>query len=54
MEDLGEAVESMKNYVNQLKDQIGQILEALFALKNTKDNSASRNDEVASYNPVVS
>jgi len=36
MEDLGASVESVKNDVNQLKDQMGQILEALVALKNTR------------------
>jgi len=33
MEDRGEAPESVKNDVNQLKDQMGQILEALVDLK---------------------
>jgi len=53
MEDLGASVESVKNDVNQLKDQMGQILEALVALKNTRDNSATRNDEATSSNPAI-
>jgi len=53
MEDLGASVESVKNDVNQLKEQMGQILEALVALKNTRDNSATRNDEATSSNPAM-
>jgi len=53
MEDLGAAIESMKNDVNQLKDQMGQILETLVALKNNRDNSVTRNDEATSSNPVM-
>jgi len=53
MEDLGASVESVKNDVNQLKDQMSQILEALVALKNTRDNSATRNDEATSSNPAM-
>ena len=53
MEDLGASVEFVKNDVNQLKDQIGQILEALVALKNTRDNSATRNYEATSFNPAM-
>jgi len=50
---LGAIVETVKNDVNQLKDQMGQILEALVALKNTKDNSATINDEATSSNPAM-
>jgi len=53
MEDLGASVESVKNDVNQLKDQMSQILEALAALKNTRDNSATRNEEATSSNPAM-
>jgi len=53
MEDLGAVVESMKNDVNQLKDHMGQIFEALVALKNTRDNSTTRNDEATSSNPAM-
>jgi len=53
MKDLGAAVEFVKNGVNQLKDQMGQIIEALVALKNTRDNSATGNDEATSSNPVM-
>jgi len=53
MENLGEAVESVKNDVNQLKDQMGQILEALAALKSTRENLVVRNEEATSSNPVV-
>jgi len=53
MKDLGATVESVKNDVNQLKDQMGQILEALVALKNPRDNSATRNDEATSSNPTI-
>jgi len=50
---LGEAVESVKNDVNQLKDQMGQILEALAALKSTRESLMVRNEEATSSNPVV-
>jgi len=53
MEDLDATVESMKNDVNQLKYQMGQILEVLVALKNTRDNFATRNDEATSSNPAM-
>ena len=53
MENLGEAVESVKNDVNQLKDQMGQILEALAALKSTRESQVVRNEEATSSNPVV-
>ena len=53
MEDLGAIVESVKNDVNQLKDQMGQILEALVALKNTRDNSVTINDEATASNPAM-
>jgi len=43
----------VKNDVDQLEDQIGQILEALVALKNTRDNSTTRNDEATSSNPAM-
>jgi len=35
MEDCGEALKSMKNNINQLKDQVSQILKALTSLQNT-------------------
>jgi len=53
MEDLGAVVESVKNDVNQLKDQMGQIVEALVTLKNMRDNSATKNDEATSSNPAM-
>ena len=53
MENLGEAVESVKNDVNQLKDQMGQILEALATLKSTRESQVVRNEEATSSNPVV-
>jgi len=53
MEDLGASVEFVKNDVNQLKDQMSQILEALAALKNIRDNSATRNEEATSSNPAM-
>ena len=53
MEELGAVAESVKNDVNQLKDQMGQILKALVSLKNTRDNYATRNDEVTYSNPVL-
>jgi len=53
MENLGEVVESVKNDINQLKDQMGQILEALAGLKSTRENLVARNEEATSSNPVV-
>ena len=53
MENLGEAVESVKNDVNQLKDQMGQILEALAALKSTRESQVVRNEEATSSNPCL-
>jgi len=53
MKNLAEAVDSVKNDVNQLKDQIGQILEALAAMKSTRENSMVRNDEATSSDLVV-
>jgi len=54
MEDWGEAQESIKSEICQLKDQIGQILETLVALKSTKDIPVVRNEEATSFNPVAS
>jgi len=57
MENLGEVVESVKNYLNQLrdqmKDQMAQILEALAAMKNTRESPEVRNEEAISSNPVM-
>jgi len=53
MKNLAEAVDSVKNDVNQLKDQIGQILEALAAMKSTRENSMVRNEEATSSDLVV-
>jgi len=39
MEDLETAQETIKAYINQLKDQVGQILEALKSLKATGEAS---------------
>jgi len=49
MKDWARAQESMKADINQLKDQMSQILEALADLRNTKD----RNEEATSANPAV-
>jgi len=38
MEDWGETQESMKADINELKDRMSQILEALATLKSTEDN----------------
>jgi len=54
---LGEAVESVKNDLNQLrdqmKDQMAQILEALATMKSTRESPEVRNEEVTSSNPVM-
>jgi len=54
MEDWGKVQESIKPDIDQLKDQIGQIFEALAALKTTKDNLVVRNEEATSSSPMVS
>ena len=53
MENLGEVIESVKNDVNQLKDQMGQMLEALAALKSTRESQVVRNEEATSSNLVM-
>jgi len=53
MENLAEAVNIVKNDVNQVKNQIGQILEALADVKSTKEISVVRNEEATSSNSVV-
>jgi len=53
MENLGEAVEAMKDDMNQLKDQIGQILEAFAALRSARESQIVRNEEATSSDPVV-
>jgi len=53
MENLEEAVEFVKNDVNQLKEQMGQILEALVDMNNTKESLVVINEETISSNPVV-
>jgi len=50
MEDWGEAQETMKADINQLKDQVGKILEALVALKSIVD---AWNEEAQSSYPRV-
>jgi len=53
MEILTKVVDSVKNDVNQLKDQMGQILEALTAMKSIKESPVVKNEEATSFNPVV-
>jgi len=53
MENLIEVVNTVKNDINQLNDQIGQILEALTAMKSTRESLVVRNEEATSSNPVV-
>jgi len=45
MEDWETAQETIKAYINQLKDQVGQILEALKSLKATGEASCSKGEE---------
>jgi len=49
-----EAQEAMRADINQLKDQMGQILEALVTLKSANENPVVRNEDATSSNPVVS
>ena len=57
MENLAKAVQSVKIDVNQLrdqmKDQMAQILEALAAMKSTRESPEIRNEEAISSNPVM-
>ena len=50
MEDWEEERESMKNDINQLKDQVGQILESIVSLKSMM---STRNEEAQSSHPPV-
>jgi len=57
MKNLGEAVESVKNDLNQLRDQMkgqmAQILEALAAMKSTRESPKVRNEKATSTNLVM-
>jgi len=47
MEDWEEAHEAVKADINELKDQVGQILEALKSLKASGEASTARVEETA-------
>jgi len=54
MEDWREPQEAIKADINQLKDQVGQILEALAALKSIREVPVARHHEVTfSYPPTT-
>ena len=50
MEECEQAQENMKSNIDQLKEQVGQILEAMMSLKNMMN---TRNEEVQSSHPPV-
>jgi len=44
MEDWETAQETIKEYVSQLKDQVGQILKALKSLKTSEEFSSAKSE----------
>jgi len=54
MEEFSEKQETLQADVNQIKDQMRQILEALAALQSARETPVIRNEEVTSSYPSVS
>jgi len=53
MEDWSEAQKAIRVNVNQLKDQMDQIFEALVALKSTREAFVATHEEVTSFYPLI-